>query len=144
MTESITIRAKKMIQGIDWILLILLLLVLDVKLVVKLAGLVFIYLARFNFAFGFSWRNSRLPLFYPLILALGIISSVPYLFSGTPHYWLVMLTGIGFWIMSLLVIHQLKLAVETTPVEKVHKTIECFLVLNVIFSCINLCRSSVR
>jgi hypothetical protein len=138
MTEPITIRAKKMIQGIDWILLILLLLVLDVKLAVKLAGLVFIYLARFNFAFGFSWRNSRLPLFYPLILALGIISGLPYLFSGTPHYWLVMLTGIGFWIISLLVIHQLKLAVETTPVEKVHRTIECFLVLNIIFSCINL------
>ncbi|MBV9986097.1 MAG: hypothetical protein JO301_00340 [Chitinophagaceae bacterium] len=137
MIKAIAIRTRKILPDIDWVLLIFLLLIMNVKLVVKVAGLIFIYLARSNFAFGFKKNGSRLPLFYPMILLLGIVNSLPSLFSAS-HYWLVMLIGIGFWLVSLLAMHQLKLAVDNTADERIHKTIECFLVLNILFSVLNL------
>ncbi|MCW3086674.1 MAG: hypothetical protein JWQ78_60 [Sediminibacterium sp.] len=53
---------KTFIAGVDWNLLVFLLLFMNVKLVVKLAGLLFIYWRRQEFSFGFSIKGSRFPL----------------------------------------------------------------------------------
>jgi hypothetical protein len=55
----------------DWKLLVLLLLFLNVKLAIKIPAIALIYLLQFDFKFGFTFKNSRLPLFYPLIIGLA-------------------------------------------------------------------------
>src|ERR1700733_4592719 len=90
---------KKTINRVDWKLLLFLLLFLDVKLVVKIAAVVIIYLLRFNFKFGFSFKNSRLPLFYVLIMLIPFISMVINRNYTNPDYLLVFITGIGFWLL---------------------------------------------
>src|ERR1700744_5221444 len=129
---------KKNLQTIDWKLLLFLILFLDVKLVVKLFALFLIYLLRFDFNFGFSLRNSRLPLFYPLIIAVAFI---PFIINGdysATNYIPVFLMGILFWSGCLLAIHQVKLSVESNTVEMTERTILVFFIVNALFSLFNI------
>lgn len=123
---------KKAINRIDWKLLLFLLLFLDVKMGIKIAAIVIIYLLRFNFKFGFSFKNSRLPLFYPLIMLIPFINLIINKGYANPDYLLVFVTGIGFWLICVLAIHQVKLAVENNDTEIIHRTILVFFILNTV------------
>jgi len=123
---------KKAINRIDWKLLLFLLLFLDVKMGVKIAAIVIIYLFRFNFKFGLSFKNSRLPLFYPLVMLIPFVSMVINKRYTNPDYLLVFITGIGFWLLCLLAIHQVKLAVENNDTEVIHRTLLVFFILNAV------------
>lgn len=119
---------------IDWKLLIFLLLFLNVKLLIKLAALIIIYVLRPDFKFGFRFSGSRLPLFYVLIIGTGIIT---WLFSGLIsdlNYDIVLATGILFWVLCILAIHQIKLAVEINDPQVIYHTIVVFFILNALVS----------
>jgi len=120
-------------KQVDWKLLLFLLLFLNIKMPVKIAALVFIYLSRFNFRFGFKLKNSRLPLFYLFIIPIamaGLFINGNY--SG--NYLLVFFTGAGFWLLSVLAAHQVKLSVEQTDPAIVHQTIIAFFIINAVIS----------
>ena len=71
MTASIVVSFfRKLRKLADWRLLLFLVLFLNVKMAVKVPAIALIYLLQFNFKFGYSLKNSRLPLFY--LLAIGI------------------------------------------------------------------------
>lgn len=125
---------KETIKAIDWKLLVFLLLFLDVKMVVKVLAIVFIYALRFKLKFGFRSNNSRLPLFYPLIISIGIINY--FISAGFYHlnYTITFITGVFFWILAILAIHQVKLSVETREPVVVHNTLEIFFIINAICS----------
>ncbi|TWI98712.1 hypothetical protein JN11_02900 [Mucilaginibacter frigoritolerans] len=129
---------KKLLNKVDWKLLLFLMLFLNVKLVVKIPAIIIIYLLQFNFRFGFSFKNSRLPLFYVLIVVLAFFGL---LINGSyhqPHYIAVFLTGIGFWLLCLLAVHQIKLSVERNDVETLHSTVLVFFVINAVVSFYNI------
>ncbi|WP_448701616.1 hypothetical protein ACFGVR_05325 [Mucilaginibacter sp. AW1-3] len=122
----------------DWKLFVFLVLFLNIKLEVKLLAIVLIYLFQFDFKFGFSVKNSRLPLFYLLIIPIALISLIITQSYQNAHYWLVFATGIGFWLMAILAVHQVKLMVEKNDTETIHRTISLFFVVNALFSIGNL------
>lgn len=117
-------------QSIDWMLLLFLLLFLDVKLVVKLLAIIFIYILRSDFRFGFSRRNSRLPLFYIGIILLACLNWLVYGHFTDLTYDLAWATGIFFWVLCLLAIHQIKLSVERTDPAILHRTLILFFLIN--------------
>jgi len=125
---------RKAIGTIDWQLLIFLLLFLNVKLVVKIAAIIFIYLARTNFSFGFAFKKSRLPHFYLLIIGVSIFNWIFHQQYSSLNYGVVLLTGILFWGLSILAMHQVKLSVENNSTETIHRTIFLFLLINAIVS----------
>jgi hypothetical protein len=129
---------KKLLSQVDWQLLLFLLLFLNVKLAVKIPAIIIIYLLQFNFRFGFSLKNSRLPLFYPLIIILAFVGLLVNGIHDQPNYVTVFFTGIAFWLLCLLAVHQVKLSVERNSVEVLHKTILVFFVLNAIISFYNI------
>jgi hypothetical protein len=129
---------KRVFSGLDWKLLLFLLLFLNVKLAVKIPAIVLIYVLRPDFKFGFSLKNSRLPLFYPTVIAIGIIDLVLNHNYATPNYLPVLLCGIAFWLMCILAIHQVKLFVECNEVAVIHKTLLVFFLLNAAFSLLNM------
>jgi len=129
---------KKIISYIDWKLLLFLLLFLNVKLAVKLPAIVIIYLLQFDFRFGFNFKNPRLPLFYLLIPGIAVIGFVFNQSYQAANYPLIFFAGIGFWLLCLLAVHQVKLSIETRDAEIIHKTILVFFVLNAIFSFYNI------
>lgn len=125
-------------SAIDWELLLFLVLFMDVKLAVKAVAIILVYLLRFNFRFGFSFKNSRLPLFYPLILAVACMG---FFLNGafyTPRYLPVFITGLVFWGMCLLASHQVKLSVEKKDMHVIHQTILVFFVINTLISLVNI------
>jgi hypothetical protein len=136
MKKDFIITIKKYLAGIDWNLLIFLVLFVNVKLWVKLIGLCFIYMRKFDFSFGFSFKKSRLPLFYPAMIGIAILNCLLYgLFKNT-HYLVMLLGGISTWIFCILAIHQVKWVIEETGSEKIHKTLELFFYIN---SAVSLC-----
>ncbi len=135
---AITLNLKRLKHNIDWKLLLFLVLFLDVKLAVKLVAIALIYLLNFNFKFGFKLKGSRLPLFYPLIIVLAVIG---YLLNGrytNLNYNLVFITGLGFWMVSILTIHQIKLAVERNTVTVINQTLIIFFIINTAVSLLNI------
>jgi len=139
MTNSIArFDFKKLLAQVDWQLLLFLLLFLNVKLAVKIPAIIIIYLLQFNFRFGFSFKNSRLPLFYPLIIIIAFAGLLVNGIHHQPDYIVVFFTGIVFWLLCILAVHQVKLAVERNSIEVLHKTILVFFVLNAIISFYNI------
>jgi hypothetical protein len=110
---------------------------MDVKLVVKLAAILLIYILRPDFNFGLRIRHSRLPLFYAVAIGISILNYFLCLdFSAS--YTVLVLTGILFWAASLLAIHQLKGIVEETDKQVLHHTLFVFFMINVAASLLNL------
>ncbi|WDF80926.1 hypothetical protein PQ469_13020 [Mucilaginibacter sp. KACC 22773] len=128
----------KLKQKVDWKLLAFLLLFLNVKIGIKIPVIILFTLLQFNFKFGFSFKNSRLPLFYPLVIAIAVINW----FIGKNYtqlnYNIMLSAGIGFWILCILAIHQVKLAVEQNQPAVIHQTILVFFIINALFSAGNL------
>ena len=132
------INLKKILNYIDWKFLLFLMLFLNVKLAIKIPAIIIIYLLRFNFRFGFSFKNPRLPLFYLLIVVIAFVSFIINQNFSTPNYPLVFFTGIAFWGLCLLAIHQVKLSVENNTVDAIYNTILVFFVVNAVLSFFNI------
>jgi hypothetical protein len=134
--NDFTIKIKRLIQQVDWNLLVFLLLFLNVKLVVKLIALCFMYTRRFDFSFKFS--KQRLPLFYPAMIAIALINFFIFSYWRGHNYSILLLTGIAFWGMCILALHQVVLSVDQSSLRKLHNTVLIFFVLNAAVSCIDL------
>lgn len=132
------INIKKLVGFIDWKLLVFLTLFLDVKLIIKVVAIVLVYLFQFDFKFGFRFKNSRLPLFYLLVIGIAAVNGLIYKGFFNIKYDAVFLTGIGFWLLCILAIHQVKLLVEKNSPEILHNTILAFFALNIICSVLTL------
>ncbi|MDB5154784.1 MAG: hypothetical protein JWR54_3535 [Mucilaginibacter sp.] len=129
---------KKLKSLADWKLLLFLVLFLNVKMAVKIPAIALIYLLQFNFKFGFSLKNSRLPLFYLLAIAIAVLNWVISRNYLNINYNIVLLTGIGFWVLCILAMHQVKLFVENNDTETIHRTIVIFFIINAVLSLCNL------
>jgi|SRR5450432_111586 len=128
---------KKPVFAIEWKLLVFLVLFLDVKLAVKGVAIAFIYFVQPDFNFGIRTRDSRLPLFYLIVIGIGIFN----LLTGpqiSRNYLMVVFTGILIWTACFLAVHQVKLFVEKTEKSVLHNTILVFFILNIFFSALNL------
>jgi hypothetical protein len=139
MFSSDTFFNLKKFKGLaDWRLLLFLVLFLNVKLAIKIPAIALIYLLQFDFKFGFSFKNSRLPLFYLLAIAIAVLNWIIGMNYLNLNYNLVLLTGIGFWVMCILAMHQVKLFVEHNDTETIHRTIVIFFIINAVLSLGNL------
>jgi hypothetical protein len=133
-------RIKIWFQNVDWLLLTFLVLVVDVKLAVKVAAIVLLYVFRPDFRFGIrfkSFRHSRLPIFYcvmPAIVVLDWIFRHQFSLSQSA----LMLFSLVFWGLYLLIAHRLKLFADKGDPAVVHRTITLFFLLNNLVSIVTL------
>jgi hypothetical protein len=132
--KKVTAILQNRLTAIDWKLLVFLLLFLNVKLVIKVVAVVVIYCLRPGFKFKFSFKNSRLPVFYLLITGIALFN---WLISGlltNINYFLAVMAGLLFWLLCILAIHQVKSAVEKNNPEIIHQTLLIFFIINTIAS----------
>jgi hypothetical protein len=130
-------RISSFINKIDWQLLMFLLCVLQVKLAIKVIAIVLMYFLQPDFKFGFRIKNSRLPFFYPSIIFIALVGLIFNKGLLNIRYDVVFTTGIGFWALSILAVHQVKLLVEKKDLNKIHNTVIAFFILNTTISVIN-------
>jgi hypothetical protein len=138
LTGGIKIWFKKNTERVDWNLLIFLLLFLNVKLAVKLAGLVFIYIRRFDLSFRFSTKQNGLSYFYPAMIGIAIINTLFLSLYREQNYLILLMVGVLFWVISILALHQVSLSVMKTDIQKIHFTLLLFFILNALASFGNL------
>ncbi len=139
MTASIVVSFfRKLRKLADWRLLLFLVLFLNVKMAIKVPAIALIYLLQFNFKFGFSFKNSRLPFFYLLAIVIALLNWVISRNYFSINYNIVLLTGIGFWALCILAMHQVKLFIENNDTETIHRTIIAFFIINAILSFLNI------
>ena len=129
---------KKVLNYVDWKLLLFLMLFLNVKLAVKIPAIIFIYILQFNFRFGFSFKNSRLPLFYLLIIGIAFIGLIFNKNYERPNYLFTFLTGIVFWGLCILAVHQVKVSVENNDAGIIQNTVLVFFAVNAFLSFCNI------
>jgi hypothetical protein len=127
-------KSKQTVTAIDWKLLVFLLLFLNVKLVVKIVAIILIYILQADFKFGFRLRNSRLPLFYLFIIGIGVLDYFIIPGAKSVNDSIVVITGISFWLLCILAIHQVKLSIELHGPRAIQKTISVFFIINAIIS----------
>jgi hypothetical protein len=133
-TRDGVLHVRQFLKKVDWKLLVFLLLLLNVKLVIKLAAILMVYAWRFNFKFGYSFKNSRLPVFYPAIILIAVLNAFVFNRTEDPNYIFSFITGLGFWMACILGGHQLKLFVEKNSTEVITSTLTLFFLTNCIFS----------
>ena len=139
MTASIVVSFfRKLRKLADWRLLLFLVLFLNVKMAIKVPAIALIYLLQFDFKFGFSFKNSRLPLFYLLAIGIALINWIISRNYFNINYDIVLITGISFWLLCILAMHQVKLFVEKNDTETIHRTIVIFFIINAALSFLNI------
>ena len=136
--EEYKIAFRKYTEKVDWNLLIFMLLFLNVKLAIKVVGLVFMYIRRMNFSFRFSAKPEGLPWFYPGMICIAVVNTVILSLYREPNYLILLVVGIVFWAMCILALHQVALSVRENSLEKIHFTLFVFFLLNAIASYGNL------
>jgi hypothetical protein len=122
------------LRNINLPLLVFLVLFLNVKFIFKLLAIVFIILYSRNLKLGISWKKSRLPLFYLIIIGIELIKYILFTRNFTLNYSLVFCLGILQWSVSLLALHYIKLFVENEDSGKVHNTVKAFFTINFLVS----------
>jgi hypothetical protein len=124
-------------KSADLVFVLFMILILNVSLAVKLCGIILIYLLRPDFRFKLF--TNRIPFFYAGMIAVSIVQFVLNYNRGL-NYDLLALLALTFWIVSFLVIHQVKLAIEKHGVARVEKAVNYFFILNTVVSAGNLVR----
>lgn len=128
-----TFSFNKAIRSVDWKLLLFLVLFMNVKLAVKCAALLLIYILQPDFRFGLKFKKSRLPLFYLSMIGIAVLDFFIYR-DFSANYSFVFFTAIAGWLMCFLSVHQLKLFTERTDLSILKNTLLAFFMLNVLFS----------
>lgn len=129
---------KKLRHSVNWPMLAFLVLFLNVKTPVKIVAIVLIYIFHPDFRFGFKLRNSRLPLFYPLIIGIALLALLINADYNHQNYLLLFILGISCWPLALLATHQMKRAVEHTDPQILHRTVTAFFIVNALISVANI------
>jgi O-antigen/teichoic acid export membrane protein len=118
------------LRSIDWSLLLFLVGVLDVKLYVKVAAILFAVILyrkkaipRDIFRKGYLWFYAAMLLLAFLNLLLSLSSlSVPAFFAFS--------LGCGYWLLSLLAAYYVYLFAQQEDEERIHRTVGLFFLLN--------------
>ncbi|MBA2746674.1 MAG: hypothetical protein H0U44_10645 [Flavisolibacter sp.] len=117
-------------KKIDPKLLIFLVLLLNVKLLVKLLAIVLIYLLQPDFKFAQSFKKSGFGIFYAILLGLAIFNALMNGLFGIENYWAVFLLGTFGWAACFLVTHQLRVFAEKLSQQKLENTLAALFLLN--------------
>jgi hypothetical protein len=124
------LRIKNYLGRFDWKLLLFLILFLNVKVIIKLLALGIQYISQPDFKWGFHIKGSALPLFYPLMILLTLLNALFHAPQEHVNYVFSLLTGISYWIICILAIHQLRWIIEKGDSTKVYNTLILFFLLN--------------
>lgn len=125
---------KQWANKIDWSLLLFLVMVMNVKLIIKVTCiLLFIFIKRKELLRWQYWNQSFIWFYASLIL----ISSVNLLLSANSisiNYFILFLVGTCFWLLCTCTSLISSQFTQTTAVEKLNSTVNVFFILNIVIT----------
>jgi hypothetical protein len=131
MIETVFTALKRYLKSVNWTVLIFLILILNVKLVVKIAALLVITVLNRKKFFQKEILTQGFILFYFSMIVLAVINLMLY-FSVLPSsYPITSAVSIGFWLMSAFTAYNLYVMVDESDIKKLNNTLTLFFILNV-------------
>src|SRR5688572_16089946 len=135
---SIRQRMFQYVQRIDWSMLFFLVLVLNVKMVVKVVAImVFVFINR-KHLFDKIVLKQRFLWFYGSMIVIALINLLILIPQATINYFFVVMTGAGNWLLCLLAALILTRFVKQNSADRLHTTMSLFFILNAAVSIIQL------
>jgi hypothetical protein len=128
--KKITNHITQWSSRINWRLLIFLILVLNVKLVVKVAAIILFAVINWKMLRDKKMYRQRFTWFYAAMILIGGFNTLLLFTSVPPHYLVAAATGIAFWVLCLVAAFINYRFVEKTNTEKLHATLTAFFMLN--------------
>jgi len=128
---------KKKAASISWPLLIFMLLVLNVKLVIKLVAVLLIVVLNRKDISVKGFFKQRFLFFYFGMVIIGFINLALHFKSNTSAAVLTTLVAVAFWVLSAVITYNTFLLVQKEAAAKLHNTITAFFILHIIFIVIN-------
>lgn len=136
--KTTNLHIIKWTARINWSLLIFLVLVLNVKLVVKVAAIILFALLNRKMFITKQLYRQKFTWFYAAMILIGGLNAL-LLFSSLPgNYIFAAATGIAFWFLCLLAGFINYWFTQQTSVDKLHTTITAFFGLNAIVTVFQL------
>lgn len=131
---------KKKAGQVNWPLLVFLILVLNVKLVVKVAAVIIICIYNWKKTSLKEFFKQRYLLFYFGMICIGLINLLFQIKNITTPYFFTVIIGSGYWMMSAVIAYQLYKIIWQDNRERLHNTIALFFMIHTAVVFINLFR----
>jgi hypothetical protein len=132
MKETAFISFKKYLQSINWVVLIFLVFILNVKLPVKILALLFINLINRKKLFNKQILSQGIIVFYFSMIFLVIIYLLLHILSVTFPYLVAATMSAGLWFMSALAAYHIFIFTNEEDTKKLHNTLMLFFILNIV------------
>jgi len=131
MINRIIHKIKEKASEINWPLLVFMLLVLNVKLVIKVVAILIITIInRKNISVRDFFRQRYL-FFYFGIICIGLINLLLQYKSINSSYLVTVAIGLSFWMMCAVIAYNMYLIVQKEDATKIHNTVSVFFILHI-------------
>jgi len=134
-------RLKRYLQGLDWPLLVFLLLLLNVKLYIKVIAVVFAIILHRRTVFSFN-RSAPEQRFYGAMIVLALLNLLLSITTLSMASILSFCMGSLYWLLAMMAARHIRLFVEQGDKEKIFRTLSFFFLLNaliVLFVFLGIC-----
>ena len=138
MKASLLHIVKKRTSGINWYLLVFMLLVLNVKLPVKIIGILFFIIINRRSLSAKGFLKQRYLFFYFAMIVIAIINCVLQYKNAGTTYVITVAIGICFWLLSAVIAWLFYTVVQKEDTAKLHNTVSLFFTLHVAAIFLNL------
>lgn len=132
MINQIIHKIKERSSEINWPLLVFLLMVLNVKLVVKVIAILMITVINRKNISSKNFFKQRYLFFYFSMICIGIINLLLQYKSINTAYLGTVAIGLSFWMMCAIIAYHLYLIVQKENVVKIHATVSIFFILHIV------------
>lgn len=120
---------KNYLRGLDWPLLIFLLLLLNVKFYIKAVAIIFAIILHRRTVFSIG-RLAPEQKFYGVMIALALLNLLLSFTSLSMPSLLAFCLGSAYWLLAMMAAWHIRLFVEQGEPEKMHRTLSLFFLLN--------------
>ncbi len=137
MVNRIKNNVQEKLRQINWPLLVFLLLVLNVKLLVKVAAILIISIINRKDISTRNFFRQRYLFFYFGVISIGLINLLLQYKNITSGYMVITTIGLAFWVMSAAIAYQLFIMVQKENTTRIHNTVAIFFVMHITVVFIN-------
>jgi hypothetical protein len=128
-------KIKNKLESLDWGMLVVLILLMNVSTKVKLIGVIFLCI--YNYSLKIK-TYSKIPKFYLVMIFYSFLQYLIDLNFFETDVLIKKTLSIGYWTFSLVVIYQLAGLIKNRDTQKIKNSLDVFFILNILFSFFNL------
>jgi hypothetical protein len=131
-------KIKERAGQVNWLLLVFMILVLNVKLPVKIAAVIMISIVNWKSVGIKKFFTQRYLFFYFGMIVIAAVNCLLQFKTASTAYFVMVAIGISFWMTSAIIAYHLYTIVEKEKTEKIHATVYLFFILHIAFIFWNL------